>query len=107
MKGNDTNMNTPKDVVFIQYHQTGVTSTAYNIDQTELTSGKRSRLVIGLGNDAHIGTGTNGEELWLQNAGANDLKHSVVNIGYTILDTGKVSSSIGFSGNTIKIIVGD
>ena len=37
-----------------------------------------SKLVIGIGNDADIGKGTNGEELYLQNAGANDLKHYVI-----------------------------
>jgi len=88
MKSNDTNINSPSDVAFIQYHPYGVTAAAYNTTPTEASSGERSRLVIGIGNDADNGSNSVGEELWLQTAGANDLKHYVVNTAYTILDSG-------------------
>lgn len=89
MKANDTSINTPSDVAFIQYHPYGVTASAYNTTPTEASSGELGRLVIGIGND----TGSNvGEELWLQTAGANDLKHYVVNTSYTIWDSGNLTN---------------
>jgi len=92
MKANDTSINTPSDVAFIQYHPYGVTAAAYNTNPTEASSGERSRLVIGIGNDADEGSSGVGEELWLQTAGYNDLKHYVVNTGYTILDAHNYNS---------------
>lgn len=103
MKANDTSINTPSDVAFIQYHPMGVTASAYNTTPTEASSGERSRLVIGIGNDADNGSSSVGEELWLQTAGANDLKHYVVNTVYTILDSGNYSSyALPLSGGSLS-----
>lgn len=50
-KSNDTNIGATSDVAFIQYHPYGVTASAYNTTPAEASSGEKSRLVIGVGND--------------------------------------------------------
>lgn len=85
----DTSISNPSDVAFIQYHPHGVTAAAYNTTPTQASSGELGRLVIGIGNDTGSSTG---EELWLQTAGANDLKHYVVNTAYTIWDSGNLTN---------------
>ena len=101
MKANDTNINTPSDVAFIQYHPMGVTAAAYNTTPIQNSSGERSRLVIGIGNDVDNGSSSVGEELWLQTAGTTDLKHYVVNTGYTIWDAGNDGSGSGLDADLL------
>jgi len=50
-KSNDTSINTPSDVAFIQYHPYGVQAQPYNTTPIEAPSGEKGRFVIGIGND--------------------------------------------------------
>lgn len=74
----DTNINSPSDRGFIQFHSYGITTaTAEGTAPTLATSGEKNRLVIGVGNDAD-------DQLWLQTPSVNGLIHQTGAISYVI-----------------------
>lgn len=74
----NTNINSPSDRAFIQYHPYGVTTaTAEGTAPTLATSGEAGRFVIGIGNDTT-------DYLVLQSPSVDGLKHQVGATTYTV-----------------------
>ena len=74
----NTNINSPSDRAFIQYHPYGVTTaTAEGTAPTLATSGEAGRFVIGIGNDTT-------DYLVLQSPSVDGLKHQVGTTTYTV-----------------------
>lgn len=87
-----TNVNSPTDRAFIQYHARGVTAVATdNAAPTLATSGEAGRLVIGVANDA------NSDMIIVQTGNNNDFRH--LKIGstnlYSIYDASNLSPAFG------------
>lgn len=94
-----TNINSPSDRAFIQYHAYGVTQAAEGAAPTLATSGEAGRLVIGVGNDA-------GDKILLQAPSHIDVMHTIGNANYVIPDTGNQTGSVGNATTPVYVEAG-
>lgn len=95
-----TNINSPSDRAFIQYHAYGVTTqTAEGTAPTLATSGEAGRLVIGVGNDP-------GDKILLQAPSHTDVMHTIGNTNYVIPDTGNQTGSVGGATTPVYVETG-
>lgn len=86
----NTNINSPSDRAFIQYHPYGVTTpTAENTAPTLATSGEAGRFVIGVGNDAT-------DFLVLQTPSVDGLKHQVGATTYTVATLSSLTTTANY-----------
>ena len=86
----NTNINSPSDRAFIQYHPYGVTTaTAEGTAPTLATSGETGRFVIGIGNDAT-------DYLVLQSPSVDGLKHQVGATTYTVATLNAITTTANY-----------
>ena len=86
----NTNINSPSDRAFIQYHPYGVTTaTAEGTAPTLATSGEAGRFVIGIGNDAT-------DYLVLQSPSVDGLKHQVGATTYTVATLNAITTTANY-----------